>query len=194
MSSFENTLGNGSVTTFLFSTCLLALISLSGCAPIQDFALIPDDDGEIQQKAERLFINGDLQNALLQYEHIRDTTLSNQQRTRALYGLACTQIILAESDDQLAEGILNLNRWSSEKGTDNVVENRHLLVLALMRQRERLLRQQQERRNKNKIQRRQISHQKKVISRLGETMTNLQNQLKELEALDEHYQEQKRTQ
>lgn len=194
MNSFRDTQWYGSVKVFLSTTCLLVLLSLSGCAPLQDFTLIPSEDGEVQEKAERLFINGDFQNALLQYEHIRDTTLSAKQRTRALYGLACTQIMLAESDDQLAEGILNLNRWNSEKGKDNVVENRHLLVLALMRQRERLLGQQQERKDKNKVQRRQISHQKKVISRLGETMTNLQNQLKELEALDEHYQEQKRTQ
>ena len=54
-----------------------------------------------QAAADILFINGDFENALLEYEQIYETALSHEDRNSALYGLACTQMMLANSDLQL---------------------------------------------------------------------------------------------
>ena len=171
---------------------ILLLLLIASCTPLQQIQLIPSKGDRIQAEGERLFINGNFQNALLHFEHIYETSLSAHQKNMALYGIACSQIILAEKDEQLAEGIHNLVRWDAAKGSAAFSENHHLLVLALSHQGERLLQQQQRLEKNWQRQARQINQQKKMISKLGETMVNLQNQLKELEALDEHYQEQKR--
>ena len=88
--------------------------------------------------AEQLFMIGDYENALLEYEQIYETALSPEDKNHALYGLACTQMMLARNKEQLVEAIDNLQKWDANKGTAPFTENRHLLILALKQQGTRL--------------------------------------------------------
>ena len=145
-----------------------------------------------QAAADILFINGDFENALLEYEQIYETALSHEDRNSALYGLACTQMMLANSDLQLIEAIDNLLRWDANKGRAPFTENRHLLTLAL-RQQSYLIQQKHvaltaREKRKNNV----IAYQKKKISQMATTLHNLQSQLEELEEIDETYQEKRK--
>lgn len=178
---------------------ILALLTLvfgsTSCTSfIADLKVIePQEEVKTTQAAaDTLFINGDFENALLEYEQIYETALSHEDRNSALYGLACTQIMLANSDLQLIEAIDNLLRWDANKGGAPFTENRHLLTLAL-RQQSYLIQQKHvalkaREKRKNNV----ISYQKKKISEMATTLHNLQSQLEELEEIDETYQEKRK--
>ncbi len=150
--------------------------------------------------AEQLFINGDFEGALREYEQIYMTGLSAEARNNALYGLACTQMMLAHNEDQLVEAIENLQKWDALKGTAPFGENRHLLVLALKQQSERI-------QKKSKIQVKHENQQNSLIANQQikivqmtstiETLQNqiekLQNQIAELEAIDKNVQEKRKS-
>ncbi|MFT5697911.1 MAG: hypothetical protein ACI8ZB_000765 [Desulforhopalus sp.] len=180
---------------FLFLTIVVLTLSTSSCtALIESFKTPPPQEQEIttQAGADTLFINGDFENALLEFEQIYETALSHEDRNAALYGLACTQMMLANSDLQLIEAIDNLLRWDANKGSAPFTENRHLLTLAL-RQQSYLIQQKHvaldaRENRKNNV----IAYQKKKISQMSTTLHNLQNQLKELEEIDETYQEKRK--
>jgi hypothetical protein len=152
--------------------------------------IIPEATAEkTQSVAELHFINGNFESALLEYEQIFETSLSPEDRNLALYGLACTQMMLARSDEQLLEAISNLQRWDASKGSAPFVENRHLLVLALKQQGE-FLKEKTEGQLKHEKQKNSvIAYQKKKISLMASTLVKLQKQLEELEAIDETFQE-----
>ncbi|BHH85040.1 hypothetical protein [Desulforhopalus sp. 52FAK] len=176
-------------------TLLFMVIGTSSCTSfIASFDLVqPQEEVKnTQASADILFINGDFENALLEYEQIYETALSHEDRNSALYGLACTQMMLANSDLQLIEAIDNLLRWDANKGPSPFTENRHLLTLAL-RQQSYLIQQKHvalatREKRKNNV----IAYQKKKISQMSTTLKNLQNQLEELEEIDETYQEKRK--
>lgn len=172
---------------FLF-VCLLC----SSCTNMAKLPspIIPEATAEkTQSVAELHFINGNFESALLEYEQIFETSLSPEDRNLALYGLACTQMMLARSDEQLLEAISNLQRWDASKGSAPFVENRHLLVLALKQQGE-FLKEKTEGQLKHEKQKNSvIAYQKKKISLMASTLVKLQKQLEELEAIDETFQE-----
>lgn len=174
---------------------LIAVITTSSCSNFiasLDLAQPQEEVQSTQAAADILFINGDFENALLEYEQIYETALSHEDRNSALYGLACTQMMLANSDLQLIEAIDNLLRWDANKGPAPFTENRHLLTLAL-RQQSYLIQQKHvalatREKRKNNV----IAYQKKKISQMSSTLKNLQNQLEELEEIDETYQEKRK--
>jgi len=172
------------------------LLSLcGGCTVLQ----LPDLSGPIsppQAYAEQLYINGEFENALLEYEHIYETALSPEDKNNALYGLACTQMMLAQSVDQLVEAISNLQKWDANKGTEPFRENRHLLVLALKQQSMHIKEQHNKQikieNQKNSL----IADQQLKILQMTSTaekrlnqIKKLQTQIEELEAIDENVQE-----
>ena len=112
---------------------LLLLVPCCSCTGLQ-LTAFSSPGKHTQAYAEQLFINGEFEDALLEYEHIYKTALSPEDRNQALYGLACTQMMLAQTEDQLVEAISNLQKWDANKGTAPFVENRHLLLLALKQQ------------------------------------------------------------
>jgi hypothetical protein len=150
--------------------------------------------------AEQLFLNGDYKKALLEYEQIYKTALSAEERNHALYGLACTQMILAHTEEQFIEGIDNLQKWDTGKGNAPFSENMQLLVLSLKEQSNRI-----EESNKDRIahetkQKVVIDEQKKKISEMTSTVEKLQTQIEELnnqiaalEAIDENVQEKQKS-
>ena len=174
--------------------CLLVLSTSSCSQLIANLERVqPQEEMKsAQAAADILFLNGDFENALLEYEQIYETALSHEDKNSALYGLACTQMMLANSDLQLIEAIDNLLRWDANKGPAPFTENRHLLTLAL-RQQSYLIQQKHvalaaREKRKNNV----IAYQKKKISQMATTLKNLQNQLEELEEIDESYQEKRK--
>jgi hypothetical protein len=145
-----------------------------------------------QSVAERFFLNNDFANALLEYERDYETALAPDNKASALYGLACTQLILARSDNQITEAIGNLEKWDTEKGNTPVTENRHLLVAAMKVQVERMQKKNLEHSHLTKQKNSVIANQRKKILQMGTTVDNLQKQLEELEAIDETLQEKKK--
>ncbi len=195
----------------LFLSLLLLALCCS-CAELQLPAF--SSPGEHTQAfAEQLFINGDFERAILEYEQIYETALSPEDRNHALYGLACTQLMLARTEDQLVEAIGNLQKWDAKKGTAPFVENRHLLLLSLKQQgalfeksnkeRQKRENEQKERENEQKeknqeLLRREdrlnflVTDQKQKLSTMASTVEKLQNQIKELEAIDMNVQEKRK--
>jgi len=179
-------------------TLLLLLLLCSSCKQLQ-LATFPKPVGETEAYAEQLFINGDFENALLEYEQIYETALSAEDKNLALYGLACTQMMLASNGEQFIEAINNLQKWDANKGTEPFWENRHLLVLALKKQSERI----EEKSKAQTIQENQknalIANQQVKIVQMTSTaeilqkkIEKLQNQIAELEAIDANVQEKRK--
>jgi hypothetical protein len=164
----------------------------TGCTTIKQPIIAEPSAEQTQSIAELHFINGNFERALLEYEQIFETALAPEDRNLALYGLACTQMMLASNDDQLVEAISNLQKWDAAKGTDPFVENRHLLVLALKQQSDLIMEKAQNliqhKKQKNSI----IAYQKKKIALMASTLAKLQKQIEELEAIDETFQEKRK--
>jgi hypothetical protein len=164
---------------------------------VPDFT-IPEEN--TQAFAEQLFINGDFERAILEFEQTYETALCPEDKNQALYGLACTQMMLARTDDQLIEAIGNLQKWDANKGTAPFIENRLLLVLSLKQQGELIAEN-----NKAKMARETenislIDDQKKTLAQMILTIEKLQhenkelqNQIEALEAIDENVQEKRKS-
>lgn len=184
--------------SFLF---LLLLALCSSCIVVQQpKSSAPAENTRSRSLAEQFFLNGDFEKALLEYQQIYQTALSAEERNHALYGLACTQMMLAHSEEQFIEGIGNLQKWDADKGNAPFSENMQLLVLSLKQQSKRI-----EENNKDRIARETeqmvlIDEQKKKISEMTSTVEKLQTQIEELnnqitalEAIDENVQEKQKS-
>ncbi len=183
-----------SPATVLRAGLLLALLlGASGCTEMQ-LPLIPETTPRTQVTAEISFLNGEFQKAMLEYKEIYETTSSIEDKNSALYGIACTQMILAENDDQLVEAITSLQRWNVSKGSEDFNENRNMLILALIQQSDRIQAKKQQSAAHDKRQKGIIYSQRKKISQMATTVEQLQKQLDELEAIDEIYQEKRKPQ
>ncbi len=167
---------------------IFMLLLSSSCSNIH-IADLEESPLSNQADAEFLFINGDFENALLEYEQIYKTTRSAADKNIALYGLACTQLMLARNDHQYIEAINNLHKWDTIKGGAPFTENHHLLIFALLHHRDVIKAKNislaRHEKNKNIL----ISRQKRKISKMVTIVKKLQNQLEELEAIDETFQE-----
>ncbi len=184
------------MTVLLLSIPLLFLCS--SCAEIPPQS-IPASAAAPKQHAhalaEQLFMLGDYERALLEYEQIYETALSMEDKNLALYGLACTQMILARNKEQLLEAIDNLQKWDVNKGTAPFTENRHLLILALKQQGTLLLDKDNTLTKQDNQQKSVIADQQSKITQITAENENLQIELKklqkqieEIEAIDENVQ------
>ncbi len=180
------------MTRFLRAGLIVCLVMGCSCAR-RDQAPAPDLAGQDQANAELRFMKGDFDNALLEFEKIYATAPGAEDRNRALYGLACTRMMVARTGEQLAQAIANLQKWDEEKGSSPFSENRRLLVSALKHQGEYLKKKNSEQvqleRKKNSL----IANQRQKITQMTETLERLQKQLEELEAIDENFQEKRKT-
>jgi hypothetical protein len=143
--------------------------------------------------AEQLFLDGDFETALLEYQRMHDTSLSPEENNLALYGLACTRMIAADNEDRFIEAIDSLQKWHAAKGDAPLRENRLLLVLALQQQGKRIAEQDRKRTTRERAQSKLIVNQKDKISEMKSTVQKLQTQIEELhnqiaalEAIDEN--------
>ncbi len=185
-----------SIVRLPYILSLLSLLFLCSSCTVLQLPAFPVAAGHTQAFAEQLFINGDFENALLEYEQIYETALSPEDKNQALYGLACTQMMLARNDDQLIEAISNLQKWDANKGSEPFWENRHLFVLALKRQSVLIEEKSKARAVHENQQNALIATQQLKISQMTSTseilqkkIEKLQNQIAELEAIDANVQE-----
>ncbi len=181
---------------FLF---LLVPALCSSCSRMQ-LSNFPIPTYDNQAYAEQLFINGEFEKAILEYEQTYKTARSPMDKNHALYGLACSQMMVARTDDQFIEAISNLQKWDANKGSEPVNENRHLLVLSLNQQRELMEQRNKEKKARETQQVTLIDDQKKKISQMMSTVAKLQNQIKSLEnqiqaleAIDANVQEKRKS-
>ncbi len=179
---------------YLYLPLLLLLLN-SSCTVWQLPAFL-SPGRHTQAHAEQLFINGDFQNALLEYEQIYESALLPGDENQALYGLACTQMMLAQNTTQFIEAIGNLQKWDANKGSALFTENRHLLILALQQQSSRMEQREKALTDRENQKNALIANQQLKISQLttnAEQMQSridqLQNQITELEAIDKNVQE-----
>lgn len=179
--------------TVVFFLSLLSFFA--GCAPLNLPPLEePTENSRMIAAADRLFINGNFEEALVEYEQIFLKSLSTKDKNHALYGLACTRLMLAESDEELAQAIDELHVWDINKGRAHFTENRHLLVMALQQQ-ATLIRQRHKIFSDKETQKDQrIAAQNKKISRLNSELKKLETQLLELEKIEENVQEKRKPQ
>jgi hypothetical protein len=177
---------------------LLLPVLYSSCTVMQPLTS-PKKEVRPQAFAEQLFLNGDFENATLEYEQIYETALSAEDKNHALYGLACTQLMLARNEDQLVEAINNLQQWDANKGNAPFVENRHLLILALQQQGELIKKRKNNLRERQNEQNALIANQQIKIAKMTATIEDQQNQIEklqtqisELEAIDKNVQEKRK--
>jgi hypothetical protein len=187
------------ISRWLYLLLLPLLMSLCSSCTMLQMQAFPAPANHTQAFAEQLFINGDFENAILEYEQIYDTALSPEDKNNALYGLACTQMMLARTEEQLVEAISNLQKWDANKGTAPFTENRHLLLLSLKQQSGLILDKKTALIERENLQNSLIANQQIKISQMTSTIESLQNQIKklgnqieELEAIDENVQKQKK--
>lgn len=128
----------------------------------------------------------------MQFEHDYKTAPAEDDRRLALYGLYCTQLAQASSDEQLAQAMANLERWIEEHEKNPGDFNPRLLVVAFKAQGERLHAKGQELNRLVKRKNGVIASQRKKITEMADTVGNLQKQLEELEAIDETLQEKRK--
>ena len=176
---------------------LPALCNSCSMRQLSNFSLPIRDN---QAYAEQLFINGEFEKAILEYEETYKTALSSEDKNHALYGLACSQMMVARTDDQLIEAIGNLQKWDADKGSAPLNENRHLLVLSLNQQRELIEQRNRKKKARETQQVTLIDDQKKKISQMISTVqklqnqiASLQNQIQALEAIDANVQEKRKS-
>lgn len=179
------------------STALVAVILLficTSCAEWKKQKFPVPADHLIHSVAEQHFLNGDFENALLQYEQIYETALSPEDKNHALYGLACTQMMLAHNANQLVEAIANLQTWDANKGNAPFTENRHLLILAL-KQQSTLIERNKTLTERENLQKSVIANQRVKITQMTTAneqlqveIKKLQKQIEEIEAIDENAQ------
>lgn len=179
-------------------TVILAVLLLffsTSCTALQRQNFPVPTDHHTHALAEQLFLNGDFENALLQYEQIYETALSPEDKNHALYGLASTQMMLARNANQLIESIGNLQKWDASKGTAPFTENRHLLVLALKQQGTLIEEKNKTLTERENLQNSVIANQQLKITQMTAAneqlqleIKKLQKQIEEIEAIDENVQ------
>lgn len=176
-------------------TQVIAVLYLALCSACALFSQAPSPVSTLQGQAdaELLFLAGDFDAALTEFARISQTAVTAEERNQALYGLACTQIMVARTSEQLTKAIGNLQRWDEEKGNMTTFsENRRLLIYALKHQGDFLAKQHREQALQEKKKNSVIVSQRQRISEMAETVGRLEKQLDELEAIDEKFQEKRK--
>lgn len=138
--------------------------------------------------AENFFITGNYTKALAEYERVFNESVSEADKIKALYGLACTRMILAENDEDLISAIDDLQRWDTSKGSAPFTENRHMLVVALKEKGMFMLKQFKDMSESDRKKDKRIADQKRTINQMSSRLEKLQKQLEELEAVEEKFQ------
>lgn len=181
-----------------FSACagiFLYLLLCSSCSQFFQINTPPHPQAPpLYGVAELLFIDGRYEEALAEFnKNYGNAALPAEDRQRALYGLACTKLFLAKTEDELKEGLKDLKKWEQEKGNAPFQEDHRLLLLALRQQSDVFIRKNSEQHRQASRKDRLIASQKKQLAQLSETIDRLQKQLEELEAIDMDFQEKRKT-
>ncbi|MGW8195529.1 MAG: hypothetical protein ACWGOX_14825 [Desulforhopalus sp.] len=139
-------------------------------------------------QAESLFINEKFPEALVEFERVFYNSASAADKNSALYGLACSRLILAKNSEAVTSAVNDLQQWDTNKGQEPFGENHHMLVMAVKRMGD-LIEELTERQFQKETQKDTlIADQKKKIAQLTSRLEKLQKQLEDLEAVEENFQ------
>jgi tetratricopeptide (TPR) repeat protein len=89
-----------------------------GCSQVQKFPGFLSDESRYDsdkaalQKGNEAFQNGDYHNALEIYRTLSQMNENPETRRKALYGLACTMLILSKKPNDLDKAIILWDEWS----------------------------------------------------------------------------------
>lgn len=190
--------------SFVIPTTLLFL--LTGCNAVQ---LVVSFDPELQQlrEGEKAFDLGNYEEANDIFTEIYDSNVSKQTKNTALYNLACTRIITSKNEEDFINAVKLLDAWQKTYPSVIYVENPDLVISALKMRASAIIKEHaqslkqkiqvqevlnRELKNKELKNMEIISRQSKTITELEQSLSTLQHQIAELEAIDQHLQEKKK--
>lgn len=179
---------------------------LASCTAVQ---LVVSFDPELQQlrDGEREFILGNYEEAEDIFREIYDSNVSKQTKNTALYNLACTRIITSNNSKDFIKAVQLLDDWKKTYPSVIYVENPDLVISALKERASSIAEHEnqairkeirikeilnKEFKNKELKSREIIDRQSKTITELENSLSTLQHQIAELEAIDQHLQEKKK--
>lgn len=187
----------------LFCILLLAPLAmgLSGCVVVQKIDSLngileaPPPDSEVGQllQAEFSYYEGNYQLAEEIYTLVKESTKKDIYKNQAVYGLACIQIISAETIEELKEGFAMLEAWQEPGGTvDGYEENPKMIAVALKAKTDLFECEPEIRYVTTKKKGELLEKHKNEIRELKLTIEKLEHQISVLEAIDQEIQEKRK--
>ena len=172
-------------------TLLLGLVALPGCSVVQ--VVTPfSHDAQLLHSGEQNFDQGQYRKAEEIFSKILATTADSQIRNTALYDLACTRMITAETASDFFSAVNLLDDWQKSYPSGIYVENPNLIITAL-KKRARVTEHEKHRALlKDRENQEVIAKQRDKIQEMKHLLQTLQHQMTELEAIDQQLQEKKK--
>ena len=195
------------LTWFNCLALLITLFSMSGCGPLKDSRItaIHDDKNFIElkslEKGYEAFHRGDFNQAAIVFKALQNAD-NEEISQKALYALACSQLILADTSETENEAIKQLRIWTDSDPIGMNSNNLKILEALLERM---ITRAYEEKRTKTELdtkcehqfqmqlkkrdeQINQLNHKIKAMK--GEIVV-LKNKIKSIEEIDQKIQEKK---
>ncbi len=160
-----------------------------------------DADSITLEKGYTAFKNKNYKKALEIFGILSQLSEENKIRRKALYGLACTRLILAENINDLNESIILWDAWSQLAPDEIDGEDPRMLRPFLERKAFYVIRKGSKKRlvlGKHNVNLNELQNKEKEINDLQEKMKNMENeiqvlkhQIDSLEAIDQEIQQKK---
>ena len=192
----------------MVSACLLLVLSAS-CSYTQN--LIQDIQNTSAQTADAkdlargndAFHNNDFQKALEIYSSLSQLSKDDKIRRKALYGMACTRLIMADNVNDLNEAIILFDTWSQLLPTDIETEDPRMLKPVILRKalpgvtEERIKKRSNTSKNKENLKQleakdSEILRLQTRVKEMAQEIQTLKRQISSLEAIDQKIQEKKK--
>lgn len=168
-------------TTIYLLLILLIMATTTGCSVIR-IVVSHDSNLEKLNDGEHQFSLKNYETAKNIFKEIADETQKPEIRNIALYNLACTRIMLSESEADLYDAIKLFEKWNFS-GSQFLYEENPMLAIQALKKQQRLLKQVLS--NKEK----QFSDK---LDKKQSDIDKLQRQIIELETIDLELQEKKK--
>jgi len=188
--------------------CLLPVLS-AGCSHthnlIQDIqnTSAPSADANELARGDDAFHNNDFQKALEIYSSLSQLSKDDKIRRKALYGMACTRLIMADNVNDLNEAIILFDTWSQLLPTDIETEDPRMLKPVILRKalpgvtEERIKKRSNTSKNKENLKQleakdSEILRLQTRVKEMAQEIQTLKRQISSLEAIDQKIQEKKK--
>ncbi|MBF0112997.1 MAG: hypothetical protein HQK74_09730 [Desulfamplus sp.] len=117
---------------FIIFLALYLSFVVSGCIGLNSTDKRPKSVRQMLESGERAFMAGDYQLAESLFCQAVDESKNPWDKNRAIYNLACTKIITAQSDDEILEAMKILMQWKSSKSSPIYYENPEIIIHTLL--------------------------------------------------------------
>ncbi|MCP4348960.1 MAG: hypothetical protein GY795_26060 [Desulfobacterales bacterium] len=169
-------------------TAFLIPFGMLGCCPVYNIPeTIDDNDSQHLEKGLEAFQTGDYQGAAEIFETLNQQTDNSVTRRKAIYGLACSHLMLAQDTESFDRALLLLDTWIQMTPADLKGEDPRMLKTALSGS------------NKNieyskllKTKEKEIRRLKYRLGKMKTEIRTLEHQIETLEAIHQEIQEKKK--